>query len=104
MNLSMNCFASWAMYIILVSFDCSVERQDLKEARLLTLEQQVLDFLPDGVDDEAWTEPEPGLQEVDASELVGQSCCVAYEECLKVLARTQMPPKCPRCHRPYTME
>lgn len=76
-------------------------QEDLKEAKYLAVDQEVFDLQQD----DTWPEPESGVvQEIDAANLLSQESCIAYESCLKTLARTQIPPNCPRCSNPYLLQ
>ena len=86
-----------------IFFFCSFSKDDIKEAKYLALDEQVFGSAQSS--EEIWPEPEAGVvQEHDAKHLLAQESCIAYEECLKKLALTHMPPKCSKCSTLYVLE
>ena len=84
-----------------ILFFCSFSKDDIKEAKYLALDEQVFGSAQSS--EEIW--PEAGVvQEHDAKYLLAQESCIAYEECLKKLALTHMPPKCSKCSTLYVLE
>ncbi len=71
------------------TFKCSVKKEDIKEAIHLGVDQEVF-AIDDGCEKTHALEPGE-LLEMDATKLLEQACCIAYEACLKALAITHVP-------------
>ncbi len=83
------------------SFIFSINKEDLREATHLSVDQEVI-ALDDGADPKPLSEPAV-LLESDANNVVGQACCLAYEDCLRVLATSSVPNTCSKCGQLYSV-
>ena len=94
----------WTSHVLqYLHFYFSITKEDLREAARMSMDQEVV-CLPDDTDQDPVPDVEPGVVlETDPHRLLQQDCCLAYEDCLTALARTNITSDCPQCNSTYAI-